>query len=205
MNKFSLFSSDWEENLSDGVNWVFEIFLSIVDFIANNKLIFSFVAIPVITAVVIIVVDNLFNIRDLFSDFKGFKNENSGYIKSFNHLFKQHKKGKQKQVNVVDYYQKQRELADYKHSLKMQELNKFSDNYDKVHQNSKTSYQYTNEYKKNADSVDSKYYSPYDLQKMERQHKMNEYFDGQKRANKISKNKKYSTDLDIDVEDDLPF
>lgn len=132
MNKFSFFSSDFDESLSDGANWLLEVFISVLDFISNNKLIFSFVAIPVVTTVLIIVIDNIFNIRDLFSDFKGFKNDNAGYIKSFNKVFKQHKKQKQKSVNVNDYYQKQRELADYKHSLKMQELNKFSDNYDKV-------------------------------------------------------------------------
>lgn len=202
MNKFSFFSSELDESLSDGANWLLEILISVLDFISNNKLIFSFVAIPVVTTVLIIVIDNIFNIRDLFSDFKGFKNDNAGYIKSFNKVFKQHKKQKQKSVNVNDYYQKQRELADYKHSLKMQELNKFADNYDKVHPYNKTSFQYSNEYKKSADSVDTDVIKTFEYQKMERQHVMNEYYKAKNRENTPSRNKKYSTDLDIEVEDE---
>lgn len=97
------------------------VFIYIIDFITTHKVIFSFLMVPILSVSLFIIIDFIFDVRDSFSDFNSFKD----YFRhsKYRLYYSTHKK--QRQLDMDEVYQRSRQNADYKHKLKMQEMNYF--------------------------------------------------------------------------------
>lgn len=105
-----------------------QILNSILDFIFDNDIVFDFFFLGIASTCVIIIVDFIFNIRNDAAEFNRLKDE--GYIR---YKFRSNKKKKQNQLDMNEVYRKSKENADYKHSLKMKEMEAFRKNEDNRH------------------------------------------------------------------------
>lgn len=121
---------DW---FYETIEYLLNIFFSLTDFVFENKFIFSFVFVPIIASCLIVIVDMLFDIRDLF-----------GYSMQFWDLLpktkvliynKFSKKNNKDALNMDEVYQRSKAHADYKHQLKMEEAREFRKNENIRHQN----------------------------------------------------------------------
>lgn len=113
-----------QNNISSVYNFFVRIFSGILDFASSNSLIRHFLLLVVITTLSCMIIDFIFGIRDEFAFFNRFENYNE--IKRFKLLF--HRNKKSKRVDMDEIYQKSRKNADYKHALKMKEMDAFKEN-----------------------------------------------------------------------------
>lgn len=106
------------------MEYLFTVFLSLVDVVFGNKLVFYFVFVPIIASCFIVVIDMLFDIRDLFGDASKYRD----YLPYVKLKIYEHRKRKKDALNMDEVYQKSKEHADYKHKLKMEESKDFRAN-----------------------------------------------------------------------------
>lgn len=104
------------------------VLIKVFDFILSNRVIFDFFFLSIAIACIYIVIDFVFDIRNDAAEFNRFKEE--GYIR---YKFRSKKSKKQKQLDMNEVYRKSKENADYKHSLKMKEMEAFRKNEDNRH------------------------------------------------------------------------
>lgn len=106
------------------IEYLFTVFLSLIDVVFGNKLVFYFVFVPIIASCFIVVIDMLFDIRDLFGDASKYRD----YLPYTKLKLYYYRKNKKNQLNMDDVYQRSKEHADYKHKLKMEESKDFRAN-----------------------------------------------------------------------------
>lgn len=114
---------DFFTNIFD---FIINIVLSISEFVINNKIVFYFVFVPILASCFIVFIDMLFDIRDLFGDVSK-PHDYLPYtkLKLYNKYIKPKKKNF---VDMENVYTRSRELADYKHNLKVKEMNMYKEN-----------------------------------------------------------------------------
>lgn len=110
--------------ISETLNYIVNLFFSLSEFIFGNKLVFYFVFVPIIASCFIVVIDMLFDIRDLFGDASKYRD----YLPYTKLKLYYYRKNKKEQLNMNDVYQRSKEHADYKHKLKMEESKEFRAN-----------------------------------------------------------------------------
>lgn len=110
--------------VAETLNYIVNLFFSLSEFIFGNKLVFYFVFVPIIASCFIVVIDMLFDIRDLFGD----ASKSRDYLPYTKLKLYYYRKNKKNQLNMDEVYQKSKEHADYKHKLKMEESKDFRAN-----------------------------------------------------------------------------
>ena len=110
--------------VAETLNYIVNLFFSLSEFIFGNKLVFYFVFVPIIASCFIVVIDMLFDIRDLFGD----ASKSRDYLPYVKLKIYNYRKKKKDALNMDEVYQKSKEHADYKHKLKMEESKEFRAN-----------------------------------------------------------------------------
>ncbi len=165
--------------ISETLNYIVNLFFSLSEFIFGNKLVFYFVFVPIIASCFIVVIDMLFDIRNLFGDASKYRD----YLPYTKLKLYYYRKNKKEQLNMNDVYQRSKEHADYKHKLKMEESKDFRANEILRHQHK---LEEQNNFYKNKQEHDMK------INKM--QSALNKHSIPKKPSTKIA-------NLDVEVED----
>lgn len=118
------------DSVSEALNYIVSLFFSFSDFIFGNKLVFYFVFVPIIGSCIVVVIDMLFDIRDLFGDASKYRE----YLPYTKLKLYYHRKYKKEQLNMNEVYQRSKEHAEYKHKLKMEEAKEYRSNENIRHQ-----------------------------------------------------------------------
>lgn len=101
----------YDYDVYSAVDFIVDVFFYILNFISDNKVIFSFVLIPVVVSVIFIVIDFIFDVRDNFTEFKGFNKDTQRIIVNY------HKnKKKQKQLDMKQVHEQSKTNMNYKHN-----------------------------------------------------------------------------------------
>lgn len=114
----------FDDSFSEMINFIATSILSLSEFVINNKLVFYFVFVPIIASCFIVVIDMLFDIRDLFGD----ASKSRDYLPYVKLKIYNYRKKKKDALNMDEVYQRSKEHADYKHKLKMEESKEFRAN-----------------------------------------------------------------------------
>ncbi len=115
---------NFDDYFSDTINFIANIILSLSEFVMNNKFVFRLVFVPIVASCFIVVIDMLFDIRDLFGDASKYRD----YLPYTKLKLYYYRKNKKNQLNMDEVYQRSKEHADYKHKLKMEESKDFRAN-----------------------------------------------------------------------------
>lgn len=118
------FSDDFAIYFNDFGSFIFNVFDNVIATIFDNFLLKCFFFLPIALTVIFIIIDFIFDITDEASNFHMFNNGNS----YFKYRYRYYRKKRRNNLDMNEVYKRSKDNADYKHQLKMKELNTFREN-----------------------------------------------------------------------------
>ncbi|MDE6020977.1 MAG: hypothetical protein K2H01_08295, partial [Ruminococcus sp.] len=151
----------------DTIYQVWEFFVNILfgcmETFLSNKFLVYFLVTPIAAACIYYVGKFVFDVRDEFSDFNRFKD----YFRAPKNKYNSYYRSRKKSIDMDEVYRRARENADYKHRLKMEELNTFKENENLRHQHKhEENEMYKKSFKPNSDKSKGNY-KPIDKSKLD--------------------------------------
>ena len=116
------------DQVDQAIDFIVNVLVSLFSWLRGNEIVLAFFMVPVVTFVIFVVIEILFTIRDDFSNAMEMKDKGQYMRYSFRNY-----QNRQKRLDMDEVYRKQRENADYKHKLKMEEYDAFSANAEYKH------------------------------------------------------------------------
>lgn len=159
--RHSLFSiDDFSTYVNSYSEFFYSIFDSVLSTIFDNFLLKCFFFLPIALTVFFVIIDFIFDITDEASTFHRFNNGNS----YFKYRYRYYKNKRKNNLDMNEVYKRSKDNSDYKHQLKMEELDTFRENENLRHKHKIDEFEmYSNRYsvpkhtRKNRVNLDIEY------------------------------------------------